>query len=98
MLSRLAATRLAGRFPAMNYRTKAEYFIQGITQGFVEASEVIAWSDEIVVDAPVAEDWMLEISSCGPDDRMVILSHLNTVKGVADPVELAALLKAKGIG
>jgi hypothetical protein len=29
---------------------------------------------------------------------MVILSHLNTVKGVADPVELAALLKAKGIG
>jgi hypothetical protein len=41
---------------------------------------------------------MLEISSCGPDDRMVILSHLNTVKGVADPVELAALLKAKGIG
>jgi len=26
----------------MNYRTKAEYFIKGITQGFVEASEVIA--------------------------------------------------------
>lgn len=82
----------------MNYRTKAEYFIQGITQGFVEAAEVIAWSDEIVVDAPVTEDWMLEISSCGPDDRMVILSHLNTVKGVADPVELAALLRARGIG
>ena len=35
----------------MNYRTKAEYFIQGITQGFVEASEVIAWSDEVVVEA-----------------------------------------------
>jgi hypothetical protein len=81
----------------MNYRTKAEYFIQGITQGFVEASEVIAWSDEVVVSAPTPEDWMLEISSCGPDDRMVVLSHLNTVKGVADPVELAALLKAKGI-
>jgi hypothetical protein len=82
----------------MNYRTKAEYFIQGITQGFVEASEVIAWSDEVVTTAAKPDDWMLEISSCGPDDRMVILSHLNTVKGVADPVELAALLKTKGIG
>jgi hypothetical protein len=81
----------------MNYRTKAEYFIQGITQGFVEASEVIAWSDEVVVAAPMTEDWMLEISSCGPEDRMTILSHLNTVKGVADPVELAAMLKAKGV-
>lgn len=81
----------------MNYRTKAEFFIQGITQGFVEASEVIAWSDEVVTVADKPEDWMLEISSCGPDDRMVILSHLNTIKGVADPVELAALLKARGV-
>jgi hypothetical protein len=81
----------------MNYRTKAEYFIQGITQGFVEASEVIAWCDEIVAVAPKTEDWMLEISSSGPDDRMSILSQLNTVKGEADPVELAALLKAKGV-
>jgi hypothetical protein len=81
----------------MNYRTKAEYFIQGITQGFVEASEVIAWCDEIVAIAPKTEDWMLEISSSGPDDRMSILSQLNTVKGEADPVELAAMLKAKGI-
>jgi hypothetical protein len=80
----------------MNYRTKAEYFIQGITKGFVEAAEVIAWSDEIIVTAPKAEDWMVEISSCGPDDRMVILSHLNTVKGDVDAAELAALLKAKG--
>ena len=52
----------------------------------------------VAVTAAKPEDWMLEISSCGPDDRMVVLSHLNTVKGVADPVELAALLKAKGIG
>ncbi len=80
----------------MNYRTKAEYFIKGITQGFVEAAEVIAWSDEVVVTAAKPEDWMLEISSCGPGDRMAILSHLNTVKGTADPVELATLLKAKG--
>ncbi len=82
---------------AVNYRTKAEYFIKGITQGFVEAAEVIAWSDEVVAVAPKTEDWMIEISSCGPDDRMAILSHLNTVKGVADAAELAALLKAKGI-
>lgn len=81
----------------MNYRTKAEYYIQGITQGFVEAAEVIAWSDEVIVTAPKAEDWMVDISSCGPGDRMAILSHLNTVKGEADPVELAGLLKAKGI-
>ena len=81
----------------MNYRTKAEYFIQGITKGFVEASEVIAWADEVIVSAPKTEDWMIEISTCGPDDRMVVLSHLNTVKGEADPVELAALLKAKGV-
>ena len=81
----------------MNYRTKAEFFIRGITQGFVEASEVIAWSDEIVAVAAKTEDWMLEISSCGPDDRMVILSHLNTIKGEVDQAELAALLKSKGI-
>jgi hypothetical protein len=81
----------------MNYRTKAEFFIKGITQGAVEAAEVIAWSDEVIVSAPKAEDWMVEISSCGADDRLVILSHLNTVKGEADPVELAALLKARGL-
>lgn len=81
----------------MNYRTKAEYFIAGITQGFVEAAEVIAWSDEVVAVADKTEDWMIEISSCGPADRMAILSQLNTVKGVADPVELAALLKARGV-
>jgi hypothetical protein len=81
----------------MNYRTKAEFFIQGITQGFVEATEVIAWSDEVVTAAAKTEDWMLEISSCGPGDRMAILGHLNTVKGTADPAELAALLKARGM-
>lgn len=81
----------------MNHRTKAEFFIQGITRGFVEAAEVIAWADEVIVAAPKAEDWMIEISTCGPDDRMIILSHLNTVKGEADAAELAALLKARGI-
>jgi hypothetical protein len=82
---------------AMNYATKAEYFKQGIVKGFVEASEVIAWADEVIVAAPKTEDWMIEISTCGPDDRMVVLSHLHTVKGDVDQAELAALLKAKGI-
>jgi hypothetical protein len=81
----------------MNYRTKAEFFILGITKGFVEASEVIAWSDEVIVTASKTEDWMVEISSCSPGDRMVVLSHLNTVKGDVDAVELAAMLKARGI-
>ena len=79
----------------MNYRTKAEYYIQGITQGFVEASEVIAWADEVIVSAPKTEDWMVEISSCGPDDRMTVLSHLNTIKGEVDQAELAQLLAAR---
>lgn len=81
----------------MNYRTKAEYYIQGITKGFIEASEVIAWADEVIVAAPKAEDWMIDISTCGPDDRMIVLGHLNTVKGEVDAAELAALLAAKGI-
>jgi hypothetical protein len=80
----------------MNYRTKAEYFIRGITNGFVEASEVIAWADEVIVEAAKTEDWMVEISTCGPDDRMKVLSQLNTIKGEVDPVALAALLKDKG--
>ena len=81
----------------MNYRTKAEYYRQGILKGAIEASEVIAWADEVIVAAPKTEDWMIEISTCGPEDRMVILSHLNTVKGEIDQAELAELLKAKGI-
>jgi hypothetical protein len=82
---------------AMNYRTKAEFFIKGITQGAIDAAEVIAWSDEIIVTAPKSEDWMVEISSCGPDDRLKVLGLLNTVKGEADPAELAALLQARGL-
>jgi hypothetical protein len=81
----------------MNHRTQAEYFIKGITQGAIDAAEVIAWSDEVIVTAPKAEDWMVEISSCGPDERLKILGLLNTVKGEADPAALAALLSAKGL-
>jgi hypothetical protein len=81
----------------MDYRTKAEFFIQGITKGFVEASEVIAWSDEVIAVAPKTEDWMVEISSCGPGDRMAVLSQLNTVKGDVDQTALAEMLKARGV-
>jgi hypothetical protein len=81
--------------PAMDYRTKAEYFIRGITAGFVEASEVIAWSDEVIVDADPTPDWMVEISSSGPDDRMSILSQLNTIKGTVDEAALAQMLEGK---
>lgn len=81
----------------MNHRTKAEYYIQGITKGFVEATEVIAWADEVIVESAKTEDWMLEISTCGPGDRMKILSQLNTIKGEIDQGALADLLKAKGV-
>ncbi len=81
----------------MNYRTKAEFFIKGITQGVIDAAEVIAWSDDVIVTAPKSEDWMVEISSCGADERLKVLGLLNTVKGEADPVELAALLKERGL-
>ena len=79
-----------------NYRTKATFFAQGITGGFIEASEVISWADEVIVESPTMEDWMLEISTCGPDDRTTILSHLNTVKGDLDEVALAAMLAERG--
>lgn len=81
----------------MDYRTKAEFFIQGITRGFVEASEVIAWADEVIVAAPKTEDWMIEISTCGPDERMKVLSQLNTIKGDVNAAELQALLKERGV-
>ncbi len=79
-----------------NHRTMAEYFIRGITEGFVTAAEVIAWSDEIVVSAPKTEDWMLEISSASADDRMGVLHHLHAVQGEVQPAVLAQLLAKKG--
>ena len=79
----------------MDYRTKAEYFKRGITDGFVEASEVIAWSDEVIVDADPTPEWMVEISSSGPDDRLSILSHLNSIEGTVDEEALAKMLEGK---
>ena len=78
-----------------NQRTMAEYFIRGITEGFVTAAEVIAWADEIIVAAPKTEDWMLEISSSNAEDRMGVLHHLHAVQGELDEAALAQLLAAK---
>lgn len=73
----------------------AEYYIRGLTEGFVDAAEVIAWTDGVVVEATKTEDWMLDISSASPEDRMGVLHHLHAVQGEVDEAALAALLAAK---
>ncbi len=73
----------------------AEYFIRGLTEGWITAAQVIAWSDEVVVASPKTEDWMLEISSASPEDRMGVLHHLHAVQGEIQPDVLAALLAKK---
>lgn len=76
-------------------RTLAEFYIRGLTEGFVTAAEVIAWADEVIVAAAKTEDWMLDISTASPDDRMGVLHHLHAVTGVVDEAALAALIAAK---
>lgn len=78
-----------------NLKTMAEYYIHGITQGFVTAAEVIAWADEIIVAEEKTEDWMLDISTSDAEDRMGVLHHLHAVKGEVQPEILAQLLKGK---
>jgi hypothetical protein len=78
-----------------NHRTMAEYFIRGLTQGMIDAAEVIAWADVVIVDAPKTEDWMLEISSSSPEDRMGVLHHLHAVQGEVDEAAVVAMLAAK---
>lgn len=73
----------------------AEYYIRGITEGFVTAAEVIRWADEVIVAASKTEDWMLDISTAGEDDRMGVLHHLHAVKGEVDQEALARLLAGK---
>ncbi len=75
-----------------NPKTMAEYYIRGLTEGFITAAEVIRWADEIIVAAPKTEDWMLDISTAGAEDRMAVLHHLHAVQGEVDPAALAALL------
>ena len=78
-----------------NLRTLAEYYIRGLTEGFVSAAQVIAWADEVIVAAPKTEDWMLDISTAGPDDRMGVLHHLHAVQGEVDAAVLQHLLGKK---
>jgi hypothetical protein len=78
-----------------NNRTLAEFYIRGLTEGFVTAAEVIKWADEVIVASPKTEDWMLDISTSGEDDRMGVLHHLHAVQGEVNQAELAALLAAK---
>ncbi len=78
-----------------NLRTQAEYYIKGLTDGFVTAAEVIAWSDEVIVAEAKTEEWMIDISTCDAEDRMGVLHHLHAVKGEIDETALAALLAAK---
>ncbi len=78
-----------------NLRTFAEFYIRGLTEGFVTAAEVIAWADEVIVAAAKTEDWMIEISTAGPEDRMGVLHHLHAVQGEVDEAALAALLATK---
>ncbi len=78
-----------------NNRTIAEFYIRGLTEGFITAAEVIAWADEVIVEAAKTEDWMLDISTASPEDRMGVLHHLHAVQGTVDEAELATLLASK---
>jgi hypothetical protein len=78
-----------------NTRTMAEYFIRGLTEGSIDPSQVITWADEVIVAAPKTEDWMLDISTANPDDRMGILHHLHAVTGEVNEAALNRLLSLK---
>lgn len=78
-----------------NLRTYAEFYIRGLTEGFITASEVITWADEVIVAAAKTEDWMLDISTAGAEDRMAVLHHLHAVQGEVDQAALDALLAAR---
>ena len=78
-----------------NLRTFAEFYIRGLTEGFVDPAEVITWADEVMVAAPKTEDWMIDISTAGADNRMGVLHYLHAVPGQVDEAALAALLAAR---
>lgn len=80
---------------APNHRTQAEFFLKGLTEGFIDPPEVIAWADELLVNEAKTEDWMIDISTAGAGDRMGVVHHLHAVKGDLDEAALAALLAAR---
>jgi hypothetical protein len=77
-----------------NLRPQAELCIRGFTGGFLTAAEVIKWTDEVIVEAAKTEDWMLDLSTSGEDDRMGALHHLQAVRGEVD--EAALILDPTG--
>ncbi len=79
-----------------NYATLAAFYIKGLTEGFIDPPEVISWADEVVVAEAKMEDWMLDISSSQPEDRMGVVHHLHAVKGEVDQAALAELVAARG--
>jgi hypothetical protein len=81
---------------APNYRTQAEYYIKALTGGHIDPSEVIAWADDLLCNDPDTQDWMIDISTAGADDRMGVVHHLHAVKGEVDEAALAELLKKLG--
>jgi|UniRef100_UPI00404B9176 hypothetical protein len=78
-----------------NLRTYAEFYIKGLTEGFITAAEVIGWADEVIVAEAKTEDWMLDISTSDAEDRMGVLHHLHAVKGEIDEQALAVLVATK---
>ena len=78
-----------------NYRTLAEFYIKGLTEGRIDPPEVIAWADVLLVNDPDTQDWMIDISTAGADDRMGVVHHLHAVKGEIDQTALAELLATR---
>lgn len=78
-----------------NYRTIAEAYIKGLTEGRIDPPVVIAWADDLLCNDPNTEDWMIEISTANADDRVGVVQQLNTVKGEVDEAALAELLAAQ---
>jgi hypothetical protein len=79
-----------------NTRTQAEYYIRSLANGSIDPAEVIAWADQVIVDAAKTEDWMLDLSTRDPGDRPGVLHDLHAVPGTVDEATLATLLAAKG--
>lgn len=73
----------------------AEFYIKGLTGGFIDPDEVIKWADDLLCNDPDTKDWMIDISTAGADDRMGVVHHLHAVKGDVDEAALAALLAAR---
>jgi len=75
-----------------NYRTIAEAYVKGLTEGRVDPAAVIACADEIICNNPDTQDWMIEISTANADDRVGVVTQLKTVKAQIDDAALAEFI------